>query len=72
MAVAKALELLTTPRLLLGESFAARVVRDELTGEGNTVGSPISENAIILIALAVWYLDDGTKRGGYNVCRSAT
>ena len=24
------------------------------------------------IALAVWYLDDGTKRGGYNACRFAT
>jgi hypothetical protein len=24
------------------------------------------------IALAVWYLDDGTKRAGYNACRFAT
>ena len=24
------------------------------------------------IALAVWYLDDGTKRSGYNACRFAT
>lgn len=35
------------PPLLLGESFAARAVWDELIGEGNTVGSLISENAII-------------------------
>ena len=36
------------------------------------VPANIKQLLVSPIALAVWYLDDGTKRGGYNACRFAT
>jgi hypothetical protein len=37
-----------------------------------SVPAAIKQLLVDPIALAVWYLDDGTKRDGYKACRFAT
>ena len=71
----------TTPEYMFYTSYRDEFLRYHSVwyrrrgaGSGRTkiVPSNIKQLLVDPIALAVWYLDDGTKRGGYKACRFAT